>query len=192
MAYERAYNREDKSKDSRDSRDSYSRDNQRYRRGDENDGRHRGVSGWDRRDSREKKPYRDHHRRSRSPRRSRSRSRSPQRSPPVEIKPDFSNSGLLAAESKTVNGVVLKYHEPPEAQKPGKKDDWRLFAFEGEKKIHTDMVMLDKQSCYLIGKDTNVADYPITHASVSKQHAVIQYRTIRSKNEFGDMFEEVK
>lgn len=49
-----------------------------------------------------------------------------------DFKPNFANSGLLAAESKTVNGTVLKYHEPLEAHKPDKKDDWRIFVFEDE------------------------------------------------------------
>ncbi|TIA84047.1 hypothetical protein E3P98_00428 [Wallemia ichthyophaga] len=176
------YDREYKRKDDKEEYERYQsnprrRDERLYRR--------------DSRQSDERKPFRDLHRRSRSPRPSRSKSpsRSPRRTPP-EIKPDFSNSGLLAAESKTVNGVVLKYHEPVEAQKPGKGDDWRLFVFKGE--TQTDMLMLDKQSCYLFGKDANVADYPVAHPSISKQHAVIQYRAIRSKNEFGDVLEAVK
>ena len=40
-------------------------------------------------------------------------------------------SGALAGESNTVNGVVVKYSEPPEARKPKKK--WRLYVFKGKK-----------------------------------------------------------
>lgn len=67
------------------------------------------------------------------------------KSPP---KPNFANSGLLAAESNTVRvtseqasnagtpdvtGVVLKYHEPPEARKPTK--NWRLYVFKGKEQV---------------------------------------------------------
>lgn len=58
--------------------------------------------------------------------------------------------------------------------------------------IHVDMINLDNKSSYLFGRDTNVTDYPILHPSLSKQHAVLQFRMIRSKNEFGDVSESVK
>ncbi|KAJ9106234.1 hypothetical protein QFC21_001379 [Naganishia friedmannii] len=109
--------------------------------------------------------------------------RSPERakSPP---KPNFGNSGLLAAESNTVKvssdkaskagtpdvtGVVLKYHEPPEARKPTKS--WRLYVFKGKEQV---------------------SDIPIDHPSASKQHAVIQYRQITDRNEFGDTKTTIK
>ncbi|TIA93395.1 hypothetical protein E3P99_00219 [Wallemia hederae] len=167
---------------------------------EENESRHRNSSGSrdERRDRYDDRNRRDYKRRSRSLRPRSSRSpRSPRRSaspsekrPPPAYKPDFSNSGLLAAESKTVNGTVLKYHEPPEARKPNSADDWRLFVFSGEDQ--SDSLALDRQSCYLFGKDAAVADYHVAHASISKQHAVIQFRVIRSKNEFGDVSEQVK
>jgi len=37
-----------------------------------------------------------------------------------------------------------------------------------------------------------VADIPIEHPSCSKQHAVIQYRQVTSRNEFGDTSSTVK
>jgi smad nuclear-interacting protein 1 len=51
-------------------------------------------------------------------------------------KPDFENSGLLAAATNTVHKsdgtkAVLKYNEPPEARKP--TEHWRLYDFEDEK-----------------------------------------------------------
>ena len=51
-------------------------------------------------------------------------------------KPDFKNSGLLAAATNTVHRTdgtktVLKYNEPPEARKP--TEHWRLYDFENEK-----------------------------------------------------------
>jgi len=51
-------------------------------------------------------------------------------------KPDFKNSGLLAAATNMVQRsdgtkTVLKYNEPPEARKP--TEHWRLYDFEDEK-----------------------------------------------------------
>ena len=46
--------------------------------------------------------------------------------PPV-APPNFERSGLLAKESNNINGVALKYHEPPEAKKP--RHTWRLYVF---------------------------------------------------------------
>ncbi|KAJ2638269.1 hypothetical protein GGF44_002822, partial [Coemansia sp. RSA 1694] len=63
--------------------------------------------------------------------------------------PDFGLSGKLAAETNTVNGVVLKYAEPPEARKP--KDPWRLYVFKDGKDI--DMHHVDRASGYLFGRD---------------------------------------
>lgn len=72
------------------------------------------------------------------------------KSPP---KPNFANSGLLAAESNTVRvtseqaskagtpdvtGVVLKYHEPPEARKPVK--NWRLYVFKGKEQVGEQLI----------------------------------------------------
>ena len=53
-------------------------------------------------------------------------------------KPNFGNSGLLAAATKTVKtgegkNVVLKYHEPPEARKP--LLGWRLYVFKGSEQV---------------------------------------------------------
>lgn len=55
---------------------------------------------------------------------------------PEEIekdKPNFGLSGLLATETNTYNGVVLKYNEPPEARKPSKQ--WRLYVFKGKEEV---------------------------------------------------------
>ena len=48
-------------------------------------------------------------------------------------KPNFAPSGLLAKETNTVQGVQLKYNEPPEARKPLK--NWRLYVFKGKDQI---------------------------------------------------------
>ncbi|GAA99579.1 uncharacterized protein L969DRAFT_86839 [Mixia osmundae IAM 14324] len=109
----------------------------------------------------------------------------PPRGPP---KPNFANSGRLAAETNTYKGVVLKYNEPPEARKPSKK--WRLYVFKGAEQV--DMFVLDRQSAYLIGRDRIVVDIPIEHPSSSKQHAVFQFRQITERNEFGDVKQPTK
>lgn len=96
--------------------------------------------------------------------------------------PNFAPSGLLAAESNMLNGVALKYHEPPEARKP--KTRWRLYCFKDGKEQQ--LLHLGSQSAYLLGRDRNVVDIPLDHESCSKQHAVVQFRQIISTNEFGD------
>lgn len=103
-------------------------------------------------------------------------------------KPNFSNTGRLAAETNTVNvnggSIVLKYHEPPEARKPPAKEAWRLYIFKGEDLLDT--VELGGRSCWLVGRERLVVDFPIDHPSCSKQHAAIQFRYIEKKNEYGD------
>lgn len=44
-----------------------------------------------------------------------------------EPEANFALSGKLAAESNTVNGVVLLHQEPPESRKPSQM--WRLYGF---------------------------------------------------------------
>ncbi|KAJ2334438.1 hypothetical protein GGI00_001854 [Coemansia sp. RSA 2681] len=90
--------------------------------------------------------------------------------------PDFGLSGKLAAETNTVNGVVLKYAEPPEARKP--KDPWRLYVFKDGKDI--DMHHVDRASGYLFGRDRKATDVPTDHPSCSSQHAVLQFRQTTS------------
>ncbi|KAL3477570.1 SMAD/FHA domain-containing protein [Aspergillus californicus] len=114
--------------------------------------------------------------------------------PPEKEKPNFLNSGRLAAESNTVNvnggTVVLKYHEPAEARKPPAKESWRLYVFKGKDLL--EMVELNERSCWLIGRERLVVDFPLDHPSCSKQHAAIQFRFIEKRNEFGDRIGKVK
>ncbi|KAI9500197.1 SMAD/FHA domain-containing protein, partial [Coemansia spiralis] len=91
--------------------------------------------------------------------------------------PDFRLSGRLAAETNTVNGVVLKYSEPPEARHP-RDSKWRIYVFKDGKDI--DMYHVDTASGYLFGRDRKVADIPTDHPSCSSQHAVLQYRLVGS------------
>ncbi|KAI0947162.1 hypothetical protein AcV7_009660 [Taiwanofungus camphoratus] len=136
-------------------------------------------------------------RRSASPRRaSRGRSRSSSKhedSAEDKAKPNFAPSGLLAAATKTVKhadgtSTVLKYHEPPEARKP--VVGWRLYVFKGKEQV--DLLHIHRQSAYLIGRDRTVADLSVDHPSCSKQHAVIQFRQVQDRNEFGDVKGAVK
>lgn len=83
-------------------------------------------------------------------------------------------SGALANETNTMNGVVVKYSEPPEARKPKKK--WRLYVFKGEEELP--LLYIHRQSAYLCGRDRKVADIPLDHPSCSKQHAALQYRLV--------------
>ncbi|ORZ06811.1 SMAD/FHA domain-containing protein [Lobosporangium transversale] len=104
-------------------------------------------------------------------------------------KPNFGLSGALAAETNTtVNGVLLKYNEPPEARKP--KQRWRLYVFKGDKEI--DLLHIHRQSAFLFGRDRNVVDIPIDHPSCSKQHAVLQFRQIVETDALGQASRSTK
>jgi len=85
------------------------------------------------------------------------------------------------------NGTVLKYNEPPEAKKT---KGWRIYVFKDGKEV--DVLELGGQSSFLVGRDHMVADIPVYHTSCSKQHAVIQFRQVSSKNEFGDVSRVIK
>ncbi|KAK4124581.1 SMAD/FHA domain-containing protein [Parathielavia appendiculata] len=110
-------------------------------------------------------------------------------------KPNFGNSGVLAAASKAVTQadgttITLKYHEPPEARKPPPRDEWKLFVFKGQDIVDT--IELSTRSCWLVGRELAVVDLPAEHPSISKQHAVIQFRYTEKRNEFGDKIGRVK
>ena len=103
---------------------------------------------------------------------------------PDRQRPNFQPTGRLAAESNTVAGIVLKYHEPPEARKPAPDPAWRLYVFKGSDLLET--IELGSRSCWLFGRERAVADFPLDHLSCSKQHAVVQFRFLVKTNEFGD------
>ncbi|KAJ6015192.1 hypothetical protein N7540_009783 [Penicillium herquei] len=178
---------------------------------------HRHRDDRDRDGERSSRRNRSPRPRSRSPRRSPSPQRALQRSgplpsqsdaftanevvqsgeapPPEKQKPNFNRSGRLAAESNTVQvqggeGIVLKYHEPPEARKPPPKEAWRLYVFKGEDLL--EMVELNERSCWLIGRERAVVDFPLDHPSCSKQHAALQFRHVEKRNEYGDRIGKVK
>ena len=56
----------------------------------------------------------------------------------------------------------------------------------------SDMLEISSQSAYLIGRDRIVADIPVDHPSISKQHAVIQYRFASLTSEYGDKSNTIK
>jgi len=178
----------DSSRDDRrggDRRDYSERDRERERAKDREryDRRRDGESPRDR-NARSRRSASPHRRSSRPLSRDRSGSRS--LSPASKAKPDFNPSGLLAAETNTVRAVngdstVLKYNEPPEARKPILS--WRLYVFKGSEQV--ELLHIHRQSAYLFGRDRLVADVALDHPSCSKQHAVIQYRFIQQKDEFG-------
>jgi smad nuclear-interacting protein 1 len=111
---------------------------------------------------------------------------------PEKQKPNWKPTGLLAKEANTVKGTstVLKYHEPAEARKPPAKEQWRMYVF--KKKDLLDTVQLYQRSCWLAGRDQNVTDLTLEHPSISKQHAVIQFRHQTTTNEYGDKSNKVK
>lgn len=116
--------------------------------------------------------------------------------PPAEKqRPNFSTTGRLAAESNTIKSadgqaIVLKYHEPAEARKPPQSQPWRMYIFKGPEIIDT--VELSQRSCWLLGREAAVVDVLVEHPSCSKQHAVVQFRYVERKNEFGDKSGMVK
>lgn len=110
-------------------------------------------------------------------------------------KPNFGTTGVLAAASNSVaqmdgSSITLKYHEPAEARKPSPRDQWKLFVFKGGDVADT--VDLSARSCWLVGREATVVDLPAEHPSISKQHAVIQFRYTEKRNEFGDKIGKVK
>ncbi|EDW43674.1 GM13279 [Drosophila sechellia] len=68
-------------------------------------------------------------------------------------KPNFGLSGALTEDTNKLNGVVVKYSEPPEARKPKRR--WRLYPFKGETALPT--LHIHRQSCFLVGRDRKVS-----------------------------------
>lgn len=87
---------------------------------------------------------------------------------------DYCFSGKLTEDTNTYKGVVIKYNEPEDAKMP--TEHWRLYAFKGKKSLS--VLHIHRQSGFLIGRDRNIADIPMDHPSISKQHAVLQYRLV--------------
>ena len=108
-----------------------------------------------------------------------------------KVKANFGLSGALAKDENTgnmLNGVLLKWTEPLDASIPTKR--WRFYVFKESEVVDT--LHVHRQSAYLFGKDTRVADIAIAHPSCSKQHAVLQFRRVDKKDETGKVVKVVK
>ncbi|KAI4268764.1 MAG: hypothetical protein LQ337_007664 [Flavoplaca oasis] len=105
---------------------------------------------------------------------------------PSKQKPNYAPSGLLAAETNTVanTSIVLKYHEPPESRLPPSSQPYLLYIFKSSALLSK--LTLNERSCWLFGREKMVADVPVEHPSASKQHAVLQFRHVVKKDEFGE------
>ncbi|KAI8896964.1 SMAD/FHA domain-containing protein [Globomyces pollinis-pini] len=107
--------------------------------------------------------------------------------PPKEL-PNYNTSGALGMDQNVFNGILLKYAEPSETRKSTKK--YRLYVFKDDKQL--DVLPIHRQSAYLIGRERKVADIPMDHGSISSQHAVLQYRQVIQKDEFGESTKHIK
>ena len=106
--------------------------------------------------------------------------------PAEKEKPNYAPTGALARETNTVAGTatVLKYNEPPESRLPPASAPWRMYVFKGEQEV--EKLDLYTRSCWLLGRERAVVDVPIEHPSCSKQHAVVQFRYVEKRGEYGD------
>ncbi|GAB1605480.1 FHA domain-containing protein DDL-like [Argonauta hians] len=100
---------------------------------------------------------------------------------PPKAEANMELSGKLTEHSNTYNGIVIKYNEPAEARKPKRR--WRLYPFKGSEELP--MLPIHRQSAYLIGRERLVADIPVGHPSISKQHAILQFRKVQFKRVSG-------
>nr|ACO11892.1 Smad nuclear-interacting protein 1 [Lepeophtheirus salmonis] len=102
--------------------------------------------------------------------------------------PNLNITGKLAQDSNTVNGVVVRYTEPPDCRRPRTK--WRLYVFKGNEELP--ILYIHRQSSYLLGRDRKVADVPLDHPSCSKQHAALQYRLVQYNKPDGSIGKRVR
>jgi len=93
-------------------------------------------------------------------------------------KPDYKPSGLLNKSKDTIRDVETKYVESPDGAIPKLK--WRLYPFKGEQKLET--IPIFTKSYYLLGKDRKIVEISLDHPSCSRQHSVIQFRTVDVKD----------
>ncbi|KAI4210421.1 MAG: hypothetical protein LQ351_006713 [Letrouitia transgressa] len=110
---------------------------------------------------------------------------------PEKQKPNYAPTGLLAAASNRVadTNIVLKYHEPPNAKRPPPAQQYYLYVFKGDALLAKHV--LNHKSCWLIGRESAVADVLTEHESCSAQHAVLQFRQVVRKDEYGEKKAEV-
>jgi smad nuclear-interacting protein 1 len=97
--------------------------------------------------------------------RTRSRSRSPVQHA------NFTPSGILNKYENRQNGEVLVYSEPLDSQPPD--HHWELFEFSAGS---SSPYHLHSQASFPIGQSP-ASSIPLSHPSISKQHAVVQFRS---------------
>jgi hypothetical protein len=85
-------------------------------------------------------------------------------------KPNFTPSGILGKYEKRRNGEVQLYSEPLDSRLP--THHWQLFQFTEKDSVPHN---LHYQSFFQIGREGN-CDIRLNFATISKQHAVIQFR----------------
>jgi smad nuclear-interacting protein 1 len=105
-----------------------------------------------------------------------------------KIKPDLVPSGKLQDSGTALvtgeGGLAQKYSEPVDACLPDKR--WMLYPFSVDSKkqeLAGKRLALHRESYYMVGKDKKLASLQLLHPTISKQHAVIQYRRRMLKNE---------
>ncbi|CAA7024265.1 unnamed protein product [Microthlaspi erraticum] len=106
-----------------------------------------------------------------------------------KVEPSFELSGKLAEESNRYRGITLLFNEPREARKPNQR--WRLYVFKDGEPLN-EPLPIHRQSCYVFGRETRIADIPTDHPSCSKQHALLQYREMEIEKPDGMMGKQVR
>lgn len=61
-----------------------------------------------------------------------------------------------------------------------------MYIFKGASPDPLHTIQLHSRSCWLLGREVVVADIPVEHPSCSKQHAVLQFRYVVKKDEWGE------
>lgn len=106
-------------------------------------------------------------------------SQSPRSERVAVCKPSYKSSGLLERQANSVAGTVLKYTPPADAASP-QTDSRKYYMYHYASPDTNDAVklLLTSADHYIIGRDAAVCDWVIPDRSVSKQHAVIQFRRV--------------
>ncbi|KAL8270840.1 hypothetical protein Esti_005211 [Eimeria stiedai] len=105
------------------------------------------------------------------------------------LRPNFEPSGLLEKDEGAPlaaplekNGVPLKHTPPEDEHMPDKK--WRLYEFKKANRKSlakadeepSKVMHIHRRTSFLLGKDERVCDITLLHPTISKQHAVLQFR----------------
>lgn len=90
---------------------------------------------------------------------------------------------LSAAAQMRVPPAEVLYREPADAAVPTRAPPWGFYCVPpptaGAPAADAPYVRLERQRFYLLGRDAAVAHVLLSHPSVSKQHAVLQFRESR-------------